>query len=139
MIELHGTNREVACQSCGRRSDPAPHFEAFARTRTAPLCSCGGFLKPATVSFGQSLRETDLRAAAEAAEACDLVISMGSTLSVHPAASFPLLAAQHGAPYVVINRGGTDHDGLRELTLRLEGDVAELFPPAVQRALDDRT
>jgi len=135
VIELHGTNREIECMTCGERSPPGPHFEAFAQTHAPPMCGCGGFLKPATISFGQSLRERDLAAAGAAAEACDLVIAMGSTLSVHPAASFPLLAAQHGAPYVIINRGGTDHDGQRWVTLRLEGDVGALFPPAVARAL----
>ena len=134
VIELHGTNREVECQTCGERSDPAPHFAAFAENEEPPLCACGGFLKPATISFGQSLRTADLEAAAVAAEACDLVVAMGSTLSVHPAASFPLLAAQRGVPYAIINRGETDHDHLPQVTLRLDGDVAELFPAAVAAA-----
>src|SRR5512139_1160162 len=56
LIELHGTNSRVECQSCGRLSDPEPHFDTFRRTRKPPVCDCGGFLKPATVSFGQDLR-----------------------------------------------------------------------------------
>lgn len=134
VVELHGTNREVECQTCGDRSDPAPHFASFAANEQPPVCTCGGFLKPATISFGQSLRTADLQAAAAAAAACDLVVAMGSTLSVHPAASFPLLAAQRGVPYVIINRGATDHDHLAQVTLRLDGDVAELFPAAVASA-----
>jgi NAD-dependent deacetylase len=74
------------------------------------------------------------RASAAAAMA-DLVIALGSTLSVHPAASIPHMAARRGVPYVVINRGSTDHDKLPELTLRLEGDVNELFPLMVREAL----
>jgi NAD-dependent deacetylase len=131
LVELHGTNLKVECQSCGRRTDPAPHYDYFRRTRRPPVCECGGFLKPATISFGQQLREADLRRATEAAEDCDLAVALGSTLSVHPAAEFPLLAARRGAPYVIINRGPTAHDGLAAVTLRLEGDVTTIFPPAV--------
>ena len=135
LVELHGTNAEVECQSCGARSNPDPHMETFRRTRVPPRCACGGLLKAATISFGQSLRETDLNRAALEAGNADLVIAMGSSLSVYPAASFPLLAAQHGAPYIVINRGPTDHDGNPAVTLRLEGDVTHIFPPAVAAAL----
>ncbi|HEY6169332.1 MAG TPA: Sir2 family NAD-dependent protein deacetylase, partial [Verrucomicrobiae bacterium] len=131
LVELHGTNLFVECQSCGRRTDPEPHFESFRKTRQPPCCECGGFLKPATISFGQNLRPEDLERAAAAAGECDLVVALGSTLSVYPAAEVPLAAGRRGVPYVVINRGPTEHDGLREVTLRLEGDVVEIFPPAV--------
>jgi NAD-dependent deacetylase len=135
LIELHGTNSLIECQSCGRRSDPEPHFEHFRTTRLPPLCDCGGFLKPATISFGQNLRNEDLERAEAAATAADLVVALGSTLSVYPAANIPLLAANRGAPYVIINRGPTEHDDLPEVSLRLDGDVGELFPPAVEAAL----
>jgi NAD-dependent SIR2 family protein deacetylase len=68
------------------------------------------------------------------ARAADLVIALGSTLSVTPAADIPLLAAERGVPYVVINRGETAHDGHPMVTLRLDGDVAQIFPPAVEVA-----
>ena len=71
-----------------------------------------------------------------AARDADLVVALGSTLSVHPAADIPLLAANRGAPYVIINRGPTEHDDLPAVTLRLEGDVAVLFPPVVEAALE---
>jgi NAD-dependent deacetylase len=135
LIELHGTNSLVECQSCGRRSDPDPYFEAFRTTRRPPLCECGGFLKPATISFGQNLRNEDLERAEAAAKAADLVVALGSTLSVYPAANIPLLAANRGTPYIIINRGPTEHDDLAEVTLRLEGDVGEIFPLAVREAL----
>lgn len=135
LIELHGTDLLVECQRCHATSDPKPHFDAFAETRAAPRCDCGGILKPATISFGQSLRQRDLERAASAAAEADLVIALGSTLSVHPAASIPLLAADRGVPYVVINRGGTDHDDHPAVTLRLEGDLADIVPPAVDSAL----
>jgi NAD-dependent deacetylase len=86
LVEMHGTNAVVECQTCHDRSDPAPHFERFRRERRSPRCACGGYLKTATVSFGQSLREEDLRRAFAAAAAADLVLALGSTLSVEPAA-----------------------------------------------------
>lgn len=135
LVELHGTNLLVECVACETRSDPAPHFEFFRAHRKPPICECGGFLKPATISFGQSLKPQTLERAEAAAMQADLVVALGSTLSVYPAASFPLLAAQRGVPYVVINRGPTDHDSDPAVSLRIEGDVAEIFPPAVKAAL----
>ncbi len=135
LVELHGTNAWVECQSCGALSDPEPHFARFAADRIPPRCPCGGLLKPATISFGQNLREEDLARAADGASHCDLVVALGSTLSVYPAAHVPLTAAQRGAPYVIINRGETEHDGHPAVSLRVEGDVVQWFPPAVEAAL----
>jgi NAD-dependent deacetylase len=135
LVELHGTNALVECQSCHRREDPELHFESFRRTRQPPLCECGGFLKPATISFGQNLDARELERAHEFASEADLVVALGSTLSVYPAASFPLIAAKSGAPYIIINRGATDHDHADCVTIRLEGEVGEIFPPAVAMAL----
>ncbi|MEO8044918.1 MAG: Sir2 family NAD-dependent protein deacetylase [Spartobacteria bacterium] len=135
LVELHGTNSLIECQSCQRRSDPAPHFEFFRARRKPPLCQCGGFLKPATISFGQSLQPNELERARHAAGEADLVVALGSTLSVYPASAFPLLAAQRGVPYVIINRGATEHDDERSVSLRIEDDVGEIFPAAVGSAL----
>jgi NAD-dependent deacetylase len=135
LVELHGTNLLVECQSCKWRGDPERHFEFFRTNRKPPQCDCGGFLKPATISFGQSLDPQVLERAQQAAARADLVIALGSTLSVYPAASFPLLAAQRGVPYVIINRGATDHDNDPSVTLRIEADVAEILPAAVEAAL----
>jgi len=136
LLELHGTNLLVECQSCKWRGDPEPHFEFFRNKRKPPRCECGGFLKPATISFGQSLDPQVLEQAQAATLGADLVVALGSTLSVYPAASFPLLAAQRGVPYVVINRGATDHDHESSVSLRIEGDVADVFPRAVASALE---
>src|SRR5438132_7983323 len=135
LVELHGTDLVIECQTCRDESDPAPHFLRFRKTRRSPRCACGGLLKPATISFGQSLRSADLDRAAAAAARADLVVALGSTLSVHPAASVPLLAVQRGTPYVIVNRGPTRHDDLAFVTLRLEGDVTAIFPAAVDAAL----
>jgi NAD-dependent deacetylase len=135
LVELHGTDLLVECQSCHATSDPAPHFEAFKATRRPPGCECGGLLKPATISFGQPLRPADLERAAGVALRADLVLALGSTLSVHPAASIPLLAAERGALYVIVNQGETGHDDDPSVTLRLEGDVTAIVPPAIEAAL----
>jgi NAD-dependent deacetylase len=135
LVELHGTNALVECQSCHWRGDPEPHFEYFRVNRRPPLCQCRGFLKPATISFGQNLDPKELERAGAAAREADFVVSLGSTLSVYPAASFPLIAAQRGAPYIVINRGATDHDHEQCVTLRLEGEVGDIFTSAVDVAL----
>jgi NAD-dependent protein deacetylase/lipoamidase len=135
LVELHGTNSLVECQSCHSRGDPEPHLEYFRLNRKCPRCTCGGLLKIATISFGQSLDSGTLEHASDAANSADLVVALGSTLSVYPASAFPLIAAQRGVPYVIINRGATDHDREPVVSLRLEGEVGEVFPPAVDAAL----
>ena len=139
LVELHGTDLLVECQRCHATSDPAPHFARFKTTRRPPCCACGGALKSATISFGQSLRTTDLELAAAAALKADLVLALGSTLSVYPAASIPLLAAERGTPYIIVNRGASEHDDHPSVTLRLEGDVTAIVPPAVEAALASRS
>jgi NAD-dependent deacetylase len=137
LVELHGTNSFIECQTCGQRTDPEAHFEYFRKTQRPPVCPCGGYLKPATISFGQNLRNQDLEKAQQFADKTDLVLALGSTLSVYPAAGIPLIATARGIPYIIINRGPTEHDDLPEVTLRLEGDVVEIFPPQVARALQE--
>jgi len=139
LVEMPGTDLLVECQRCHQTSDPEPHFEAFGRTRQPPRCDCGGLLKPATISFGQSLRTADLERAAAAAARADLVIALGSTLSVYPAASIPLLAAERGVPYIIVNQGETGHDDHPAVTLRLEGDVTTIVPAAIGQALGVRS
>jgi NAD-dependent deacetylase len=136
LVELHGTDSVVECRTCHSQSEPGPHLERFKATRRPPLCECGGLLKSATISFGQPLRPADMDRATSAALRADLVLALGSTLSVYPAASLPLLADQRGTPYVIVNRGASGHDDHPSVTLRLEGDVTAIVPPAVEAALD---
>ena len=134
LVEIHGNAREVACLTCETRTPTEAHLQRFAQTQTPPRCECGGWLKPATISFGQALDASALRRASEAAERCDLVLALGSTLSVYPAAGIALLAAERGVPYAVINQGATDHDAFA--TLRLDADVVDVFPRAVAAAIE---
>ena len=135
VVEVHGTGREAGCLDCGSRSPIMPHLDEFTRTRMPPRCECGGLLKPATISFGQQLDQMTINRAMQAADACDLVIAMGTTLSVYPAAGIPLQAAEKGVPYVIVNQGATDHDMSPHVTLRIEGDVGQVFSKAVSQAL----
>ena len=135
LVEVHGNGTLVECQSCGFEDPAQASFEKFKNEGKCPTCKCGGYLKPATISFGQNLKEEDLNRAFAAAKSCDLVIALGSTLSVSPANSIPLKAAQSGTPYIIINRDETDHDGSPQVTLRLPGNVENLFPPAVKETL----
>ncbi len=127
VVELHGTNRLVECLSCGQRSDPAPAFEHFRARRTCPLCpACGGLLKTATISFGQAMPGELMEKSLEAARQADLVLALGSSLQVEPAASVPLEGYRSGATYAIINQGPTAHDHLAHI--RLEGDLCQLLP-----------
>ncbi|GBE25644.1 NAD-dependent protein deacetylase [bacterium BMS3Bbin02] len=135
LVEIHGTVRLVECQTCGEETDPEPHYAAFRETGEPPVCHCGGLLKPATISFGQNLDVFEVERARSAALSCDLVLALGSTLSVYPAAAVPLTAAERGVPYVIVNRGATDHDFKSCVSLRIDGDVSEIVPPAVAAAL----
>lgn len=135
LVEVHGTAMEVSCLDCGERSPTAPHLESFAESREAPICHCGGLLKPATISFGQQLDPMTMYRAQLAADEADLVIALGTTLSVYPAAEIPLVAARRGVPYAIVNRGETDHDSSIHLNLRIDANVSEAFPTAVTTAL----
>lgn len=135
LVELHGTNSLVECQSCHWHDDPDPHLEYFRIHRKTPRCSCGGFLKIATISFGQSLDARSLERASDAASKADLVVALGSTLSVYPASGFPLIAARRRVPYIIINRGATEHDSETCVSLRLDCEVEDVFPRAVAAIL----
>jgi NAD-dependent deacetylase len=121
LIELHGNTTYAACLDCGSHHALDPILEDFARDETLPLCrACGGIVKTATISFGQSMP----RAAMEKAEAdtlgCDLFLAIGSSLVVYPAAGFPVLAKQNGARLAIINREPTELDDLADLVLNTE-------------------
>jgi NAD-dependent deacetylase len=127
VLELHGTNRRVECLAC-RRSYPAAEIqERLIAGCAVPLCdSCGGPLKPATVSFGQSLPADVLAGAFELARTADLLLVLGSSLAVYPAAAIPEAAARAGVPVLIVNREPTPLDRLAVVALR--GPVEEVLP-----------
>jgi NAD-dependent deacetylase len=105
VVELHGTARFIACLRCERRCDADPLVREFLETQRIPSCQvCGGLMKHATISFGQALDQQVLQRAMLLASQTDLLLAIGSSLVVYPAASLPDLARQHGARLVIINR-----------------------------------
>jgi NAD-dependent deacetylase len=121
VIELHGNSTYATCLSCGVRYELEPIRESFVADETIPTCaSCGGMVKPATISFGQSMPETQMQQAEAHTLNCDLFIAIGSSLVVYPAAGFPLMAKQNGATLVILNREPTDLDDWADLVVNRE-------------------
>lgn len=127
IIEVHGNIREVVCMECG---DRAPMERALMRVRNGdedPACRrCGGILKSATISFGQTLVAADLQRADEAARQCDLMLAIGSTLSVYPIAGVVPLARQSGARVIILNGEPTGMDDLADVVLH--GSISNILP-----------
>jgi NAD-dependent deacetylase len=134
IVEVHGTMHEVVCMSCGER---APMQRALDRVRAGeddPDCrTCGGILKSATISFGQNLVADDLARAADAARRCDLLLAVGSTLSVYPVADMVPVARMGGALVVIVNGSETAMDHLADAVLR--GSISEVLPALVGRTM----
>jgi NAD-dependent deacetylase len=127
VVEIHGNIREVVCMRCGERAPMQRALERVAAGEQDPPCKrCGGILKSATISFGQSLVEADLRRAEEAAVSCDVMLAVGSTLSVFPVAAVVPLAKEHGAGLVIVNGEATAMDRLADVVLR--GAIGEILP-----------
>ncbi len=113
VLELHGTIYQVVCVGCGARTEMAHSLDRVRAGEADPACErCGGILKSATVLFGQPLDRAVLSAAVRAAAGCDLMLAIGSTLTVEPAASLCRVAADAGARLVVVNRDPTAYDYL---------------------------
>jgi NAD-dependent deacetylase len=127
VIEIHGTVRHVVCMSCDER---APMERALDRVRAGeadpPCRSCGGILKSATISFGQNLVVSDLERSQRAAEECDLLLAVGSSLTVYPAAGLVPVAKQAGAALVIVNAEPTPYDRMADAVLR--GSISEILP-----------
>jgi NAD-dependent SIR2 family protein deacetylase len=126
LAELHGNGRLMRCLSCDQlhTRKPAPG---------QPACAdCGGRLVSSVVNFGDPLPQAELALAEWHARRCDLMLVLGSSLMVQPAASLVGLALGFGARVVVVNRGETPYDGAA--TLRIWMGIGEIMPPAVERA-----
>ncbi|RPI73995.1 MAG: sigma factor regulator FecR, partial [Desulfobacteraceae bacterium] len=118
IIEIHGTAFAVTCLKCGKRYD---REEIEGRIRLGikvPYCDvCQGFLKPATISFGQAMPQDKMAAAFHYASQCDLCLVLGSSLVVYPAASVPEQAVEQGAKLMIINRDTTHLDRRADLAI----------------------
>ncbi len=130
VVEIHGTVHEVVCLSCERRTPMGDTLERVRGGEDDPACLvCGGMLKSATISFGQSLVEADLERAFLAAEACEVLLAVGSTLGVYPVAAMVPMAKRAGARVVIVNAERTEMDDLADVVIR--GSISEVLPRIV--------
>lgn len=126
VIELHGNTRVIGCLACGAEFDFA-EIHARVATELPPTCAtCGGALKPRVVFFGEPLPAAAMHEGMAAAAACDLLLVVGSTLQVHPAAALPLVAREAGARVVIVNVGPTAMDEIADVFL--DGKAGEILP-----------
>ena len=111
VIELHGNGTYARCLDCGTRHELARCRQGLESEHRAPRCeACGGIVKSATISFGQAMPQEEMRRAMLAAHGADLMLAIGSSLVVYPAAGLPLLARDNGAVFLILNRGETGLD-----------------------------
>lgn len=132
IVEVHGTVHEVVCMRCADRGSMLPVLERVRAGEADPECrKCGGILKSATISFGQALVEDDLARAEQAARACDLLLAVGSTLSVYPVAAMVPTAKQSGARIVILNGSPTEMDQLADVVV--SGPLGITLPRVLAR------
>lgn len=132
VIELHGNIKDAYCLDCGEKYD---FIEILKNEHDVPKCKkCGGLVKPNIVFFGEMLPQRALEEAFQLVRDTDLMIVMGSSLIVQPAASLPLYAVEHGAKFLIINRGETALDYLT--TRKYESDLGK-FSKMVLKLLEE--
>ncbi|MCB1465343.1 MAG: Sir2 family NAD-dependent protein deacetylase, partial [Nitratireductor sp.] len=125
VIEVHGTARYARCTFCGARHEIAECRTMLEKTGKAPVCrDCGSVVKSAVIMFGEAMPEKTFARAIELAENCDLFLTMGTSLAVHPAAGLPVQALRKGAKLAIVNREATDLDEYAALVLN--GEIGEL-------------
>ena len=130
LIEIHGTMREVVCMDCGDRGPAWTTLERVLVGEEDPAClQCGGILKSATISFGQSLVAADLVRAELAARRCDALLAVGTSLGVYPAAGLVPTAVNHGAMLVIVNGEPTAYDHLAHAVIR--DPISQVLPAIV--------
>jgi len=126
VLELHGNFTRSTCLSCGARYDGRLLLERFRQDQQVPHCSCGGLVRPDVVFFGEMLPLAVLQKAQEEIATCDLLLVVGSSLVVTPAAKLPWLAIRAGSPLIVCNLQETWADPFAQVVLR--EDVARSLP-----------
>src|SRR3984957_15207269 len=130
VVELHGNTTYASCLDCNERYELAwVRSRIDAANGCAPDCHCGGYIKTATISFGQAMPDAAMRRAEELTLACDLFVAIGSSLVVWPAAGFPLMAKRNGARLVIINREATELDAVADLVI--SEDIGTVLSPFI--------
>lgn len=110
VIELHGNAAYAKCLNCGKRHEYEDLRPQWVADEDITCDACGGIVKSATISFGQAMPEDEMTRAEAAALSCDMMLVLGSSLVVYPAAGIPLLAKQNGARFAIVNREETEQD-----------------------------
>ncbi len=127
VIELHGTSREAACTLCGNRSSMSELQQRIDAGEIDPCCPlCGGYMKAATILFGQKVPDTALLPAKKLASTCDLFLVIGSSLKVTPASMLPHIALRREIPLIIINLQPTSIDHLADVTINQK--AGEVLP-----------
>jgi NAD-dependent deacetylase len=127
VLELHGTSRWVACTGCGARGGIEEVLARIDAGASDPRClECDGILKTATVMFGEALDAAVLNDAAAIAKACTVMLAVGTSLQVYPAAGLAALAADAGARLVIVNASPTPYDGIADEVVR--DPIGEALP-----------
>jgi len=127
VLEVHGHLREVTCIDCYGVYPAGDYLQAFIIHGDVPRCrDCGGVIKPNAILFGEQLPVRVMNAARKEARRCDLMIVVGSSLTVAPAGDLPLLALQHGARLIIVNKEPTHVDGHADVDI--PGDVVDVLP-----------
>jgi NAD-dependent deacetylase len=125
VIELHGSVREAKCLGCDWRGPMTETLDRVRAGETDPRCvECGGILKSATVSFGESLVAADLEHSQRVAQRCDVFLAVGTSLGVYPAAALPEIALKHGSRLVIMNAEPTPFDAYADAVVRAPLGVA---------------
>lgn len=129
IVELHGTSRFAACTLCGTRSSMPDLQRRIDSGESDPRCTaCGGFLKAATILFGQRVPDAELNRAKAMTAECDLFLVVGSSLKVTPASMLPRLALQRNVPLIIINLQPTSLDTLADVVIH---EKAGLVLPSI--------
>ena len=131
VIELHGNSGRVRCMKCGAVSSIHDAYQRVQSGDLAPECECGGYLKPDTISFGQTMPAEEVRRSVDLANTCDVFLVIGSTLVVHPAALMPEYAKRHGAFLAIINLSETPYDDVCDVLIR--GKAGEVMAAIVEK------
>ncbi len=131
VIEVHGSGRTVQCLDCGNQ-EPRSEVQARLEVEMPPRCKlCGGlFLKPTVVLFGEPMPEAAIQEAFTLARQADVMLVVGSSLVVYPAAEIPLIAVRFGAQMIVINAEPTPFDEFADVVIR--GKSGEVLPEIVE-------
>jgi len=136
IIELHGNTTRIRCMHCHEMTPTEAVWDRLTLGDTAPECSCGGYLKPDTISFGQSMPVAEVERAQQLSQSCDFFVVVGSTLLVQPAAHMPFYAKRNNAFLAIVNLSETPCDDMCDVLVQ---ESAGKALPAIFRAVTENT